>query len=497
MRAWEDIVNKALLGSEKASLTTDDLAKEIADAYAVASSSDKEESFLKISALVFQFRQSGVRPMEAKHAMQTAAEPEAKPYCSTKANAILKTLLEEELHALLKFWLQLCAAKAQLAQPEVLPALLDLAGRKKELRNPIMPVAGERGKWLCTLNPQWNFSAADGDTNTVWNEGSTEERKNLLRHLRTIDPEEGRKLLETSWETEAANEKLAFLEILKTHVSANDLPWLGSLREKGQKVNAAILELLKLIPSSNVVQEYQKTLAACVSLKTGKALLGMINKTEIVVNESFTFPEAIFKTGIEKLSSDKKISDNSNVLAQLMMSVPPSFWAERLQRTPSAIIELFQKDKQTAFYLPAISIASARFSETDWTRIILDEADRDLISSAIVTLLSGLPDGDRDKYALKFFEEQPAQIIQLMLANETEWTLDLARMILKYTAREAYQYNKTFYRQAVALLPVSILDHLESFAPDEEQKKPYWQTQRDELARLLTLKQQTLQSFKV
>jgi hypothetical protein len=82
-----------------------------------------------------------------------------------------------------------------------------------------------------------------------------------------------------------------------------------------------------------------------------------------------------------------------------------------------------------------------------------------------------------------------------MLASETEWTLDLAKTILKYGAREVYQFNKTFYRQAVALLPVSILDHLDSFAPVEEPKKPYWQTQRDEIARLLTIKQQTLQSF--
>ena len=73
--------------------------------------------------------------------------------------------------------------------------------------------------------------------------------------------------------------------------------------------------------------------------------------------------------------------------------------------------------------------------------------------------------------------------------------MDLAKAILKFTASEIYQYNKHFYRQAAALIPVSILDQLDSFTPGEEQKKPYWQTQRDELARLLTIKQQILQSF--
>ena len=494
MRAWEDIVNKALLGSEKGSLSPEDLPTEIADQFDIVSSSDKEETFLRISALAFQFRQSGAIPIKSTHAAQTEAAPEIKPYCSASANAILKTLLEEELHALLNVWLERCSAKDQLAQPEILPSLLDLAGRKKEYRNVIMSVAGERGKWLCALNPQWNF-AADSDANAIWNEGSTDDRKDLLRHLRAVHPEEGRKLLETSWATEGANEKLAFLEILKIKVSANDLAWLENLKEKGQKVNAAILQLLKLIPESTVVQEYKKILAASVNLKTGKALLGMINKTEITVNESIAFPESIFKTGIEKLSSNKTVSDNQNILAQLMMSVPPSFWESHLQRTSSEIIELLQKDKLTAFYLPAISIAAVQFNDTSWVRTILDKVDKNLIGNSVVSLLSTLPGEERIKYAVKIFEEQPAQITQLMLESETEWTFDLAKKILKHTASEVYQYNKVFYRQAVAVIPVDILDHLDSFAPGEEQKKTYWQTQRDELARLLSLKQQTLQSF--
>src|SRR5690606_1987159 len=134
----------------------------------------------------------------------------------------------------------------------------------------------------------------------------------------------------------------AFLEIMKTNISAMDLQWLESLREKSQRVNAAILELLKLIPSSSIVQEYIQTLSACISIKTGKALLGMINKIEIAIDESFDFPESIFKTGIENLSSNKNISDAKNTIAQLLMSVPPSFLNDYLQRTPDEIIGLLQ-----------------------------------------------------------------------------------------------------------------------------------------------------------
>lgn len=495
MKVWEEIVNKALLGSEKASLTVANLPEEIVEEFDVAPSPDKEDTFLKISALTYQFRQSGVRPLNIPHTTQTEAAPESKPYCSGKANGMLKTLLEEELTGLLGFWLPLCIAKEQLAQPETVPLLLDVAQRRKEFRSVVTNVVGERGKWLCSLNPEWNFTSLETDPQKVWTDGSAEERRELLRHLRNVNPEQGINLLQTSWQTESANEKLSFLEILKINISATDLPWLESLKEKGQKVNAAIFELLKLIPSSGIVQEYQNVLSASVTLKTGKAILGMIKKNEIVLNESFAFPESIFKTGIEKLSSNKNISDSRHIFAQLMMAVPPSFWVEHLQQTPEEIVELIQKDKQTAFYLPAIAIASIQFKDNIWTKTILDKADKDVVSSSIITLLSGVTGEERNEYALRYFEEQPAQIIQLILSNGTQWSVDLAKAILKFTASEIYQYNKHFYRQAAALIPVSILDQLDSFTPGEEQKKPYWQTQRDELARLLTIKQQILQSF--
>ena len=495
MKAWEEIVNKALLGSEKASLTSVDLPAEIAAEFQVEESPEKEDTFLKIAALAYQFRQGGALPMKVTHATLAEAAPELLPYCSGKANAILKTLIGEELIALLGFWLRLCLSKQQLAHPEMIPSLLTIAERRKEFRHDILNVAGERGKWLCSLNPDWNFHAVNTDIEKVWSDGSAEERKELLRILRNVDPEKGRNLLGSSWATEGANEKVSFLEILKINISAVDLPWLESLKEKGQKVNAAIVEALKLIPTSAIVGEYQQVLSACVNLKTGKALLGMINKTEVVINESFAFPDSIFKTGIEKLSSNKNVSDAKHIIAQLMMAVPPSFLVDHFRRTPEEIIELFQKDKQTAFFLPAVAIASVRFNDKLWTTKIFDKAEKDVVSSSIATLLSGLKDDERNRYAQKYFDEHPAEIIQLMLTNDTEWSLELAKMVLKFTAREVYQYNRQFYKQAIALIPVNILDHLDSFTPVEEQKKPYWQTQRDELARLLNLKQQTLQSF--
>jgi hypothetical protein len=495
MKLWEDIINKATLGSAKLPLKSSDIPAIISEQYDLSDSQDQEEDFLRFSSLIYQYRQAGSLPLNFQTIVQAESEEEIRPYCSSKASDMLKTILEEELNPFLKLWLKLCASNDLCVAPELIPELLDISTRKKEFRKLILTVAGKRGEWLSKLNPQWNFSSPSTDQNTVWETGSPEQRKELLGRLRRNNPGEALELLKTTWATEGANEKVTYLEILRIKLSAGDLAWLESLKEKGQKVNAAIVDLIKSIPTSSIVQEYSNVLKNAINIKKGKALLGMINKTVLDVSDSLAIPDAVFKSGIEKLSSDKNVSDNQYILAQLISSVPPSFWNDHLQLSTEGVIQLFQKEKQTAFYVPALAIASIKFKNTNWIKSILDVGDNTIIDSSIVLLINGLSGKDRDVYARKFFKEKPQEIIQVMIDQDEEWHMDLAKLILQYTANEVYSYNRTFYRQAAPLIPVAILDVLDSFTPTEEQKKVYWKNQSDELARLLTIKRQTLQSF--
>ena len=496
MRMWDDILNKALLGSEKAPLTPADIPFDIADEFEVTNSVDKQEDFLKISALAFQFRQCGARASNYTSIIQSEAPDEVNPYCSLKANSILIELLQEDLFHLFRFWLQLCVSKHQLAHPETVPSLLDIANQEKELLKLITEVIGKRGEWLCKFNPEWNFYSADADPSVVWGTGEPEERKEILRRVREEDPDQARKLLEATWATEGTNDKLAFLGILSINLSSSDLSWLEGLKEKGQKVNGAIVDLLKSIPSSRIIGEYQSVLANAVTIKTGTALLGMIRKTELVIDESVAIPESLFRAGVEKLSSDKNVSDIQYILIQLTASVPPSFWNQHLQRSSDEIVDLIQKEKETALFLPALAIASARFNDVEWIKTLLENADKDIISSSVATLIDALPGHDRNRYATKFLAGQADDIIKVMAGSNNEWSFDLAKETLKHTAREVYQYNRQFYRSVIPLIPIAIAKELDSFTPDDDQRKPYWKNQRDELERLLTIKEQILQSFK-
>jgi hypothetical protein len=494
MKLWENIINKASLGSGKEPLKSAELPEIITEEFALSDSPDQEEDFLRFSSLVYQFRQAGWLPLHFKAITQIESGNEIKSYCSVKANGALKAILEEGVIPFLKLWLRLCVSRECCVAPELIPELFEIASRRKELRKLILTVAGTRGEWLCQLNPQWNFTSPSTDQNTIWQTGNPEERKELLGDLRTNNPGEALELLKTTWATEGANEKLSYLEILRINLSASDLTWLEGLKEKGQKVNAYVLEIIKSIPTSAIVQEYSDVLRNAIKIKKGKALLGMINKTDLDVKENLSIADAIFKSGIEKLSSNKNVSDNQYILVQLISSVPPSFWNDHLQLSTEAVIQLFQKEKQTALYIPALAMASIKFKVAEWAKSILDHGDA-IINSSIPLLINSLPAKDRDIYARKWFKEKPREIIQVMIEYEEEWSVDLAKSIIQYTANEVYAYNRSFYRPAATLIPLSILDSLDSFTPSEEQKKVYWKTQSDELARLLTIKQQILQSF--
>src|SRR5688572_14844550 len=134
MKLWQDIINKATLGSGKLALKSSDIPAVIAQEYDLSESQDPEEDFLRFSSFIYQYRQAGSLPMSLHNFVQVESEKEIKPYCSAKGNGVLKTILEEDLFPFLKLWLRLCASKELCVAPELIPELLDIALRKKEFR---------------------------------------------------------------------------------------------------------------------------------------------------------------------------------------------------------------------------------------------------------------------------------------------------------------------------------------------------------------------------
>jgi len=492
MQFWDNIINVAMIGTDKKTLGADELFADLADAGSLVNANttiDKEDKFLQLAALAFNYRQCGILPVHKEEVELTLAPPEEHNYCSIEAYQALTDVLETENYSLLGLWLKGCIDKHQIVTVDLVPALLATGVQQKNLQSLIAVACGRRGEWLARFNDSWNYSSAQSEEQ-AWQTGTPEQRKIILKQLRSSDPAKAREWLQQTWAEEDANTKTSFLELLETSVSDEDIPFLETLAgEKSKKVKDEALRLLKRIPASSIVEKYQTILRQAVTHKKEKAFLGMGNKTTL----QFSLPaidEAVYKTGIEKLSSKKEITDEEYILSQLIGSVPPSFWEIHLTESPEQIINLFQKNPVSKKMIPALVNAISRFRDERWAIFFMQHSE-----VFYIDIIPLLPAKQQEYYSIKFFDNYPESILNYALQRQTEWGQEFCLSVLKYTAKNVYQYNRSFYGQYINLIPCSVIPDLPKCVPTEENLQSQWNNNSAYLNKLLTLKSQIQKAF--
>ncbi len=492
MKAWEHVINTAMLGTDKPMPGNSDMPEAIAEIALMidaAETLDKEAKFLQKAAVIYNYRQCGFKPLQKPDLPVNIAGPETMPYCSEAAARVLNDILEEDNVPLLELWMTRCSEQGQLFLPDVLPAVLDKAGRDASLRLLVIACSGNRGAWLSRLNPVWAFFT-QLTNEEIWQTGKPEERVKLLRKIREDDPNRGRQMLEQTWEQETAAAKVELLKAFRTNAAVADLPWLENiLAEKGQKVKEEVMNILKLIPGSFIIKQYEQLLKQSVVLKKEKAILGMMTKVSIQHKLPDVVDESIFKSGIEKLAGPKStFTDEQFILYQLIAAVPPSFWEKQFDATPQQVVGHFEKYAETM--VGALGTAVSRFGASEWVPFFLDQENK--FYSDFPEML---PVNERDKYLLRFFKTDAKLVIHNALQCTQEWGAELAFAAISEMANQPYEYNRSVFGRRIDLIPVSILSQLEKIAPKDAGHQQAWDKNRSHLIKLIGLKQQTLNAF--
>jgi hypothetical protein len=493
MEFWNNIITTAMIGTDKKSISATELPADLQEATTLIYANeaiDKEEKFLQITALAFNYRQGGVLPLHKETITLQQCPPEEKPYCNAAAMQVLKDIQSEENIPLLKFWLQQCNAKGQLVQPELSPSLLAEGVEQKKLQTLIAACCGKRGEWLSRFNEAWNFSQ-NQTAEQLWQTGTPEQRKAILKDTRASDPSLAREWLQQTWPQEDASTKTAFLEIFSINISDTDVPFLESQStDKSKKVRELAIHLLKQIPASPVVQLYQQVLRQSVELKKEKALLGLTSKLILQFHLPASFDESIFKTGIDKLSNNKEFTDDAFIIFQLIQSVPPAFWETQLSADAKTIIEQFQKDETGKKMMPALVIATTKFRDAQWALQLMQHS-----SIFYIKLIPLLPLQQQEQYSNQFFDQFEDNIIQYAVQRESEWSTTLTKNIFRHIAKNPYNYTRSFFSQYIHLIPSPIVAELEKCMPPEEQLRTMWSNSSDYIIKLISLKIQTLKAF--
>ncbi|MFJ3303432.1 DUF5691 domain-containing protein [Streptomyces sp. NPDC086549] len=464
--SWEDLVTTALLGTDRRPPADGGAGREAPVAV------------LDAAAVETVRRRAGLRPARAAGRPEPAAE-DPRPALPAAATRRLTMLLADrpgtgggrrgtspDLMELLPQWLAAANARGFAAPPETLPALLDAARGRTDLRPAVLAFAGPRALWLARLNPDWRFAlrAAPGGGTTLpdpddasaademqrrWQEGLFAERVALLAAIRARRPAAARELLTSTWATERAEDRLMFLDSLRTGLSADDEPFLEqSLDDRSRNVRATAAELLSALPDSALAARMAVRAGACVAIDHTR------DSPTIAVEAPLECDTRMERDGVVAKPPSGR-GERSWWLGQLVEAAPLGTWSKRLGgRTPQEIVALPVADDWQSELHAAWCRAAVRQRNPEWARALLgapsapEAGGPGAVSLAErAKLLGELDSRERAQWVAGFIATHGlSEAFQLLGVCAVPWAAPLGRAVVDALdiARDAGSYPWSF-----------------------------------------------------
>ncbi|MFD8300812.1 DUF5691 domain-containing protein [Streptomyces sp. NPDC059690] len=460
---WEELVTVALLGTERRTPP------------AGASGREAPMALLDAAAVETLRRRAGLLPARAAARPEPAADDPRPPLPAAAARRLALLLADRpgtgggrrgtapDLMELLPQWLATANARGFAAPPQMLPALLDAARGRTDLRPAALAFAGPRAMWLARLNPDWRFAlrAAPGGgaalprledeerTRRLWQEGLFAERVALLSALRAREPAAARELLATTWATERAEDRLMFLDSLRTGLGPQDEPFLEqALADRSRNVRATAAELLSALPDSALAARMAVRAGACVAVDhTG-------DTPTIAVEAPHECDAGMERDGVVAKAPAGR-GERSWWFGQLVEAAPLAAWPGRLGgRTPAQIAALPVADDWQGELHAAWCRAAVRQRNPEWARALLGVASAPeaggpgAVSLAErAKLLGTLAAGERADWVAGFIAAHGlSEAFQLLGVCAVPWSAPLGRAVVDALniARDAGSYPWSF-----------------------------------------------------
>ncbi|MET7936545.1 DUF5691 domain-containing protein [Streptomyces sp. NPDC005322] len=503
---WDDLVAAALLGTERRTPPVTPRPGQ-----------DAPSALLDAAALSTVRRRAGLRPAPARPAPDRAPG-DPRPGLPPAARSRLAMLLAgrsapgrggprsaPDLAELLPQWLTLANEHGYRVPDALLPALLDAARARTDLRFEALTLGGPRALWLARLNPEWKFAlrgaaAGRGAGSTalptpsdsadptdpadpahvqrLWEEGLFAERVSLLAAVRHRDPAAGLALLSGTWATERAEDRLMFLDSLRDDLSPSDEEFLEqALSDRSRNVRATAAELLSALPGSALAARMAERSRGCVSL-TGDG--------QIAVEAPAACDSGMERDGIVAKPPSGR-GQRSWWLGQLVEATPLDRWSEWFGgRGPAEIVALPVADGWQADLHAAWCRAAVRQRSAPWSRALLGTPVAPPASGGDAApaawrdpakLLSALPAGERAEWVAQFIASHGlSDAFRLLAVCAVPWAEPLGRAVVDALdiARDAGSYPWSFsgvMGLAERCLDPGQADRLEVLTaiPDEEE----------------------------
>ncbi|WND35622.1 DUF5691 domain-containing protein [Streptomyces sp. BB1-1-1] len=461
---WEELVTSALLGTDRRTPPGCEPGPRAPAA------------LLDAAAAETLRRRAGLCPARAARRPEPAPEDPRPPLPAAAAHRLTMLLTDRpgtagggrrgtapDLMELLPQWLATANARGFAAPPQAVPALLDAARGRTDLRPAALTFAGPRALWLARLNPDWRFAlratpgggtALPGPEATervrrLWEEGLFAERVALLVSLRARDPATARELLASTWATERAEDRLMFLDSLRTGLEQADEPFLEqALADRSRNVRATAAELLSALPDSALAARMAARAVTCVSLDRA------LSPPAIAVEAPHECDAGMERDGVVAKPPSGR-GERSWWFGQLVEAAPLGTWSARFGgRTPEEIAALPVTDDWRSDLHAAWCRAAVRQRNGAWARALLgaptapEAGGPGAVSLAErAKLLGTLDAGERAEWVAGFIATHGlSEAFQLLGMCGVPWAPPLGRAVVDALniARDAGSYPWSF-----------------------------------------------------
>ncbi len=388
------------------------------------------------------YRQAGRAASQAPQP-PAPAPAESVPVCSPGAAHLIAAMLTGIQPELLSEALARLARAGGRLPPHLLPAALSI---RANTRPAVLPVLGERGRWLAQLNPAWHWARqvpldAEGlpeNAEAIWQEGTPAQRLEVLGRLRHHDPAQARSWQEAVWRNEKADYRAQLIQTLETGLSPADEPFLeAALDDRGGAVRTAAVALLARLPGSALAARMTARADALLTdtspPASGPTRGGPSPAGALRVTPPTTIDKEWQRDGVDATSPPAvRMGERAWWLMHTLALVPPSHWVQRFGAPAAGLITAARTDEWWVPVLEGWSRAALLHQDKEWAALLWscwNALQDEGLDSETVARISDDPWVTRDAL-LTMLPKSEAEQLVLGLLHRLDDRLDDQRLLM-------------------------------------------------------------------
>jgi len=471
-------------------------------------------ALLEATATALTYRRAGTTPSLGHPPVQAAPVETDRPLPAAAGDRLLRLLTDggapggaQVTQELLAQWLTAAARRGGFVPPESLPALLDAGRRNGSIRPALGRTAGHRGSWLAGMRVDWRWlrdeapGAADSGDPDVWETGTAGARLAHLTRLRETDPAAGRALLESTWQTEAPEDRARLVTALDIGLSPADDPFLDQiLDDRRKEVREATLDLLQRLPGSALGRRMAERAEAAVRLEHRT-----FGRDRLVVSPPEELTPELRRDGVAAQPT-RGTGVQAWLLEEIIAGAPLGTWTAAFDRTPAAVVELARGNDWETPLLHGWAKAAIVQADSAWAVALVKNDSREsgagLREAVRWDLHLLLPPADLARIAADFLRREDHLAHRLLAVHPGAWPDELAVAVIETIAHRARTDKHSWQlaelcRAAALAMPPAYAPHIASLAEqlDQQPTDPSRVRPVAELARTLTFRHEMLMEF--